>query len=103
MFEKSPEQISVSKLRAILLLEVDFNAVNKIVFNTRLLPTIERSGSIPTELVEGHYSQSSLHLALEKKLAANISNQMKRPSIIISTDVTNYYNHIAYPISSITY
>jgi len=53
MLEKSPGKISVSKLYAILLLEADFNAINKIAFNTRLLPVIEKSKSIPKELVGG--------------------------------------------------
>ena len=38
MLEKKPNEIAVSKLRAILLLEADFNTVNKIIFNTRLIP-----------------------------------------------------------------
>ena len=33
MLEKSEGNVHISKLRAILLLEADFNALNKIVFN----------------------------------------------------------------------
>ena len=41
MLKKQLNNISVSKLRAILLLEADFNTSNKIIFNTRLIPTLE--------------------------------------------------------------
>ena len=41
MLEKLPGNINVSKLRAILLLEADFNALNKILFNTRVMLLME--------------------------------------------------------------
>ena len=41
ILEKKLGIINVSKLRVILLLEVDFNAINKILFKTRLIPQIE--------------------------------------------------------------
>ena len=53
MLEKKPNKVSVSKLRAILLLEANFNAANKIIFNTQIIPTIERRLEIPREIVGG--------------------------------------------------
>ena len=41
MLEKLFGNVIVSKLRDVLLLEEDFNALNKIVFNNRLLPSVE--------------------------------------------------------------
>ena len=41
MLEKKPGVVKVTKLRAILLLEADFNGINKILFNTRLIPSME--------------------------------------------------------------
>ena len=75
MLEKSAGNVQVSKLRAILLLEVDFNALNKIVFNNCTLPSLEASQSIPYEIIGGRRGQSSIHMALSKKLVSNISNQ----------------------------
>ena len=46
MLEKKKNQILVSKLRAILLLEADFNVANKIIFNTYLILTLESKESI---------------------------------------------------------
>ena len=74
MLEKSSRNINVAKLRAILLLEADFNAFNKIIFNTRVMLLIEVNAQIPYDIVGGRRSQSSLHLALSKKLILNIIN-----------------------------
>ena len=43
ILKKSAGIIHVLKLKAILLLEADFNALNKIVFNNRALSAIEAS------------------------------------------------------------
>jgi len=40
MLEKKRGQIDVAKLRVILLSEVDFNALKKFIFNTRLIPSL---------------------------------------------------------------
>ena len=74
MFKKSPGKIIVNKFYAIFLLEADFNIINKLVFNTRLLLLIEYSNMIPKELVRGCYRYSMIHVTLGKKLATDIAN-----------------------------
>ena len=74
MLEKVAGNINVQKLRAILLLEVDFNAMHKIIFNNRLIPSIEADKAIPMEVIGGRRSQAATHLALNKKLIADITN-----------------------------
>ena len=51
MLEKKPRIIKVTKLRAILLLEANFNGINKILFNTRLIPLMEQAHIIPKEII----------------------------------------------------
>jgi hypothetical protein len=51
MLEKSSGNVEVTNLRAILLLEADFNALNKIIFNNRVLQAIKVSNSIPKEVI----------------------------------------------------
>jgi len=74
MLEKSAGNIKVSKLRAILLLEADFNALNKIVFNNRTIPNLEASNSIPYEVIRRRRRQLLIHMVLNKKLVCDISN-----------------------------
>ena len=53
MLEKLAGNINVVKLRAILLLEANFNTFNKIVFNRRDIPSIEASKTISYEVIGG--------------------------------------------------
>lgn len=53
ILEKSLGKILVEKLRAMLLLEADFNALHKIIFNGRILPTLETNNMIPSEIIGG--------------------------------------------------
>ena len=56
MLEKYPGNLRVEKLRAILLLEADFNGLHKINFNGRLMPRLEATSSIPQEIIGGRRS-----------------------------------------------
>ena len=53
MLESSPGNYTVEKLRALLLLEADFNGLHKINFNGRLMPSLEASSAIPQEIIGG--------------------------------------------------
>ena len=86
----------VQKLRAILLLEADFNALHKIIFNNRLIPNLEANNAIPMEVIGGRRSQAATHLALDKKLIADIANVRKLPMITICADATNCYDRVAH-------
>ena len=101
MLEKSLGKILVEKLRAILLLKANFNALHKIIFNGRILPTLERNNIIPSEIIGGGKSQSAPHVALNKKLIADISNQIKLLSIVISANTTNCYDRVVHSFASL--
>ena len=101
MLEKVAGNINVQKLRAILLLETDFNAMHKIIFNNRLIPSIEADKAIPMEVIGDGRSQVATHLALNKKLIADIANIRKLPTITICADATNYYDRVAHPFASL--
>ena len=103
ILEKAEGIADVKKLRAILLLEVDFNAGHKIIFNNRLIPTLEATNTIPGEVIGGRRSQAATHLALDKKLILDIANVQKLPIITIYADATNCYNRVAYPLCKYLY
>ena len=102
MLEKSKDHIDVAKLRAILLLEVDFDALNKIVFNTKLMISLKRTNSIPYEIIGERRGQSSIYIALNKKLVSDIANQSKKLTVVVSVDASNCYDRIAHPIAILT-
>ena len=75
--------------------------MHKIIFNNRLLSSIEVAEAIPIEVIGGRRSQAATHLALDKKLISDIANVRKLPTITVYADVTNCYNRIAHPFSSL--
>ena len=103
MLEKKPGVIKVTKLRAILWLKANFNSVNKILLNIRLIPLMKQVYVIPKEIIGSRRVKSAIQLAVNKKLISNITNQWKKPFIIISADASNYFDCIAHPITSIVY
>jgi len=51
MLEKKQNNISVTKLHIIFLLEADFNVANKIIFNTKLILLIKYRKLIPYKII----------------------------------------------------
>ena len=56
MLEKKQNDILALKLRAILLLEANFNVANKIIFNIRLILSLEKRDEIPYKIIGGRRS-----------------------------------------------
>jgi hypothetical protein len=50
MLEKTLGVMLVSKLRAILLMEADFNATNKIVYGNKLMKNVHKHNQMPEEV-----------------------------------------------------
>ena len=59
MLEKVAGNVNVDKLRAILLMEADFNFVNKLMFGSRLIRWITDKGRLPKELYGGLNNRSA--------------------------------------------
>ncbi len=53
MLEKIAGVALVNKLRAILLLEADFNFCNKLIFGKRMLDLARANGMVPEEIYSG--------------------------------------------------
>ena len=101
MMEKHPENTVAQKIRAILSLEVDVNAIQKIIFNGMLMPRLEEETLIPREIIGGRRTQKETHLALNEKLISDVANVKKLPSVTTHAGATNYFNRVAYPFESL--
>ena len=84
-----------------LLLEADFNGLHKINFNGRLMPHLEATSSTPQESIGDRRSQATTHLALSKKLIADVSNIRKLPTVTTFADATNCYDRFTYLFASL--
>ena len=51
MLKKSKRVIDIVKLHAILLFKTDFNASYKIIFNRRVIPTLEKKRIILYKII----------------------------------------------------
>ena len=91
----------MENLRALLLLEACFNGLHKIDFNSRLMPSLEVSSSVPQEITGCRRLQADTHLALGKKLIADVSNTRKLPTTTTCVDATNGYDRVTHPYASL--
>ena len=82
------------------MLEADFYAIHKIIFNNRLIPNKEAVNAISIEVIGVRQSQAATHLALDKKLISDITNVRKLPMITICANTTNCYDRVAHPFAS---
>ena len=77
-------------------MEADFNCIHKINFNGRLTPSLEASSSMPQEIIGGRRSKAATHLALNKKIIAEIHNTRKLPTVAVCADATNCHDRVAH-------
>ena len=63
---------------------------------------MEHRQEIPREIVGSRCSQSVIHIAVNKKLIADISNQVKTLYAIVSADASNCFDQVAHPISALS-
>jgi hypothetical protein len=95
MLEKMFGMRLVSKLRAILLMEADFNAMNKEVYGVRMLDNARRYNLFPKEIFS-EQNRTADDGGLAKTLFYDIAHQTRTPATIASVDASNCYDRIAH-------
>jgi hypothetical protein len=99
MLEKTLGVTLVSKLRAILLMEADFNTTNKIVYGDRMMTNVRKCNLMPEEIFS-EKNRMTDDGTLCKTLFYDITRQAQVPAAIASVDASNCYNRIAHAIAS---
>ena len=92
----------VSKLRAILLMEADFNCANKIIFGVRMTENARAHNLMPTEI----YSErgwTADNGTLAKTLAFDVIRQTRLPAGIALVDTDSCFDRIAHPIAALIF
>ena len=102
MLEKMFGVRLVSKLRAILLMEADFNAMNKEVYGVRMLDNARRYKLIPEEIFSKQNCTAD-NGGLAKTLFYDIPRQTRTPAAIASVDASNCYDRIAHAMASLIF
>ena len=101
MLEKKPGVIAVDKLRAITLLEGDFNFANKLFLGVRMMKNAEAKKWTVKEALGSRKNHDARELALNRRLMADISRQQVRPLAVASVDAAQCYDSIAHPAGSL--
>ena len=102
ILEKSPGNCLVTKLRAILLMEADFNANNKIIFGDRMMEVVRKHNLMADEIFSER-GRTAEDGALSKVLFYDIVRQFRLPAAISSVDAANCYDSVAHAIASLIF
>ena len=90
----------VTKLWAILLMEADFNATNKIVYGDRMMNNTRMYNLMPEETFS-EKNRMADDGTLCKTLFYDITWQAQVPAATASVDASNCYDRIAHTIASL--
>ncbi len=101
MLEKTLGVTVVSKLRAFLLMEADFNVTNKIIYGDRMMKHIRKQNQMPEEIFSKKNRMADNGTLCT--LFYNITWQAGVPAAIASVDASNCYNRIAHAIASLVF
>ena len=102
MLEKLFGERLVSKLRAILLMEADFNAGNKIVYGERMLGNVRKYRLMPDEIFSERNRMAD-DGGLTKVLFYDVVRQLRTVAAIASVDASNCYDRVAHAIASLIF
>ena len=100
LLEKVPGVALVVKLRAILLMEGDFNFFNKWIFGHVAVNKLYKIGYIP----EDQYSKkrsTAEDSKLGNHLTMDLFCQFRQPMIAVSANADKFYNWINHTIMSL--
>ena len=103
MTEKKPGVILIDKLRAILLMEADFNFGNKMIFGSRAMHSAEVSEMFRHEICGGRKKMEAAEAGLARRLFLDTLRQQRRGGAIASVDAQTCYNRIVHSIASLCF
>jgi hypothetical protein len=92
--------IYIDKMRAICLLEANYNWLNKFVFAKQMMDKAFEGDIIPAEQFAKRGSQATKGV-LTSGLFCNIAQALNKTTAIESVDLANCYDAVAHPIASI--
>ena len=99
LLEKILGNVFVHKLRAICLLEADFNWWNKLIFAKRMMQQAVQEGAIPQECFAKKHSHCN-HAVLTKQFFCDSSRCPHHPAGLRECDFGDCYDRAAHPPTS---
>jgi hypothetical protein len=100
LLEKILGNVFVHQLRAICLLEADFNWWNKLIFAKRMMKQVGQEGCIPQECFAKKHSHCN-YAVLTKQFFCDSSRSLHHPAGLGECDFGDCYDRAAHPPTSI--
>ena len=101
MLEKIPGNTSVEKLRAILLMEADFNFGNKLLFGQRMVKAAEKAKVLPDDSFGSRKNKSSQEFFICRLLFFDIVRLSKHNAALGSYDAQTCYDRVVHSLTSL--
>ena len=102
MLEKIKGCSEVSKLRSMLLMEADFNAVNKMIYGYRMMGNVRKHDMMPDEIFS-EKNRTADDGTLTKVLFFDVVRQSRRAAGISSVDADNCFDRVAHAVASLIF
>ena len=100
MLEKKPGGIGVDMLRAILLMEANFNFANHLCFGKRLKASVEDNNILSDDAFVSRENSSSIEVSLFRLLFFDLVRQLKFNAALGSYDVHTCYDCVVHSFTS---
>ena len=84
LLEKKEGLRIIQKLRAILLMEADFNMVNKIMVGDRMIKQAEKLGELPDDTIGGRKDMAAHEGGLNRVIMSDLSRQRRQDLVMLS-------------------
>ena len=97
MLKKIAGVAVVTKPRAILLMEAEFNCHNRLIFGDRMMKLAQENGLVPEDIYskKGKTPEDAI---LQQVLVYDIARHPRRPLMVASVDTAQCYNRIAHTV-----
>ena len=96
MLQKKRGAMQVEKLRAILLIEADFNFTNKLLSGSRILWHAEQYYDLPDENAGSRRGRSYVEVTLKRRWIGEVISSLNRACCVISDDAHTCYDRIVH-------
>ena len=99
MIEKVEGVIWVDKLRSLLLMETDFNSLNKLIFSSRMIKSSEEKDRMPEELFGGWQNVCAQLVVVNRRLIMDTFRQKCHSGAIVGVDTAQCYDSVVHSLS----
>lgn len=103
MLEKIAHCVRVDKLRAILLMEADFNFANKLVFGKKMVDNMEGAGVIPPEAMGSRKDMVAIEVLILRRIIFDLSCAQRQSGCLASVDAKTCYDQVTHSITSMIF